>query len=104
MVLFLLFNNLSNYSDRNVVQNHCLATTFRILKEKDKDIFENYSIEDYRIIRRNIIEMVLATDMKSFFTVKANLKTKNEVGFNFAEDKDKYMMMNIIINASDNIF
>lgn len=66
------------YNDRSVLENHHLAVTFTILKDKEVNIFQNLQNSAYRNIRRMIIDMVLATDMSLHLKLVADLKTMVE--------------------------
>jgi hypothetical protein len=51
------------YNDQSVLENHHVAQTFMLFREKEFDILSQYNVNDYRKIREIIIKMVLSTDM-----------------------------------------
>jgi hypothetical protein len=75
-----LINNKSDlaimYNDKSILENHHISLTFRILKEKDCEIFDNISNSDMKEIRRKMISMVLGTDLAVHFKELGNFKTK----------------------------
>lgn len=66
------------YNDISVLENMHIAETFKILNKTDCDIFENLSKEERKIVRKRIIDMVLATDMSLHTKLYTNLKLKVE--------------------------
>lgn len=56
------------YNDQAVLENHHAALAFQLTwKEDSVNIFKNLIIDDYKVIRQMIIDMVLATEMKQHF-------------------------------------
>ncbi|XP_078732466.1 3',5'-cyclic-AMP phosphodiesterase 4C-like [Lampetra fluviatilis] len=66
------------YNDESVLENHHLATGFRLLQEGDCDIFQNLSSKQRMALRKMVIDMVLATDMSKHMNLLADLKTMVE--------------------------
>ncbi len=77
------------YNDISVLESHHIAASSKIMNTDGTSILENYSKEDYKEIRKKMIDMILATDMAKHFTDIAAFK--NRVGAeDFApEDSDK---------------
>ena len=75
------------YNDISVLENYHSAQTFKLLSKPEYDIFINFKIEEYRIIRRRIIEGILSTDMANHQKVLLNAKGKIEK-FNIKEGKN----------------
>ncbi|XP_076316615.1 dual specificity calcium/calmodulin-dependent 3',5'-cyclic nucleotide phosphodiesterase 1A-like isoform X1 [Tachypleus tridentatus] len=63
------------YNDRAVLENHHLSAAFKLLKEEDYNILQNFSKEEFREFRALSIEMVLGTDMSSHFHQLKTMKT-----------------------------
>ena len=68
------------YNDQNVLENYHVSEAFKILTTKPEcNIFSDYSSDDYKKCRKNIIENVLHTDMslhnKQFKLFKSMLET-----------------------------
>jgi len=57
------------YNDRSPQENHHIAAAFEVMLTKPFDIFSNTSVEVFTEIRKAIIDMVLATDMKLHFNL-----------------------------------
>ncbi|XP_031777646.1 high affinity cAMP-specific and IBMX-insensitive 3',5'-cyclic phosphodiesterase 8 [Nasonia vitripennis] len=56
------------YNDLSVLESHHAALTFRLtLSDDDVNIFKNLDRETYKMIRQNIIDMILATEMTKHF-------------------------------------
>ena len=66
------------YNDESVLENHHCATGFKLLQKSKNNIFANFSNKAYMMIRRLIIELVLATDMSKHLIIIGKLKTTIE--------------------------
>ncbi|XP_011503203.1 PREDICTED: high affinity cAMP-specific and IBMX-insensitive 3',5'-cyclic phosphodiesterase 8B [Ceratosolen solmsi marchali] len=56
------------YNDLSVLESHHAALTFRLtLSDEDVNIFKNLDAETYKIVRYNVIDMILATEMTKHF-------------------------------------
>lgn len=66
------------YNDESVLENHHLAVAFKILQSESRDIFSNLPRKQRQVIRKMVIEMVLATDMSKHMSLLAELKTMVE--------------------------
>ncbi|XP_033114021.1 calcium/calmodulin-dependent 3',5'-cyclic nucleotide phosphodiesterase 1A-like isoform X2 [Anneissia japonica] len=86
------------YNDRAVLENHHISSTFRILRDKDKNILINLSRDDFRELRRLVIEMVLATDMSFHFQQIKQIKSWIGVP---GECVDKAKTLSLVLHCSD---
>ncbi|KAK2184145.1 hypothetical protein NP493_279g03001 [Ridgeia piscesae] len=66
------------YNDDSVLESHHLAVAFKLLQEDGCDIFQNLSTKQRKLVRRMVIDMVLATDMSKHMSLLADLKTMVE--------------------------
>jgi len=66
------------YNDESVLENHHLAVAFKLLQNKDCDIFVNLNKKQKQTLRKMVIDMVLATDMSKHMSLLADLKTMVE--------------------------
>ena len=66
------------YNDESVLEQHHLAVAFKLLQEKDCDMFTSLSKKQRSTLRKIVIDMVLATDMSKHMTLLADLKTMVE--------------------------
>ena len=55
-----------------------MSETFKTLQKTNNNIYENLKPEEYRIVRRRMIEGILATDMASHSKYLLSLKSKLE--------------------------
>ena len=55
--------NALNYNDSTVLENHHVATSFHILHNKEYNILKNFSKQDYKKVRKLMVDAILATDM-----------------------------------------
>nr|XP_040564134.1 cAMP-specific 3',5'-cyclic phosphodiesterase 4C-like isoform X2 [Lepeophtheirus salmonis] len=66
------------YNDESVLENHHLAVAFKLLQNKDCDIFIYFNKKQRQTLRKMVIDMVLATDMSKHMSLLADLKTMVE--------------------------
>ncbi|XP_041085060.1 cAMP-specific 3',5'-cyclic phosphodiesterase 4D-like [Polyodon spathula] len=66
------------YNDSSVLENHHLAVGFKLLHEENCDVFQNLSKKQRQLLRKMVIDMVLATDMSKHMNLLADLKTMVE--------------------------
>ncbi|KAL6426589.1 hypothetical protein ACFW04_009181 [Cataglyphis niger] len=56
------------YNDLSVLESHHAALTFRLsLSDDDVNIFKNLESDAYKLLRQNVIDMILATEMTKHF-------------------------------------
>ncbi|XP_077118155.1 3',5'-cyclic-AMP phosphodiesterase 4A isoform X4 [Ranitomeya variabilis] len=66
------------YNDESVLENHHLAVGFKLLQEENCDVFQNLTKRQRQMMRKMVIDMVLATDMSKHMSLLADLKTMVE--------------------------
>jgi len=66
------------YNDYAVLENHHLATAFKYLQEDELNIFEGMQDKQRQLMRKMIIDIVLATDMSRHLGLMADIKTTVE--------------------------
>ena len=73
-------NNFSDvaitYNDKSVLENFHIAESFRILRREDANIFSKFDNNQYRNVRKRMIELVLSTDMISHAKIVGLIKNK----------------------------
>lgn len=67
------------FIDVSVLENYHIASAFQIINNPQYDIFKCFKPEEYRIMRRRIIEGILATDMANHQRCLSAIKTKIEI-------------------------
>lgn len=94
------------YNDNSVLENHHAARTFRILEEREFNIFEKMHQDDYPMFRKYIIQSILSTDIKKHFTELPEFKQRLDSGdFSPYEDKenikDFLLMIGVLLHCCD---
>ena len=106
------------YNDISCLENFHTSTLFRILRKDENNIFENMDVNDYKQIRKRMVNQILATDMInhamvlscvnakiSEWKINNNSKEKNKFVFLSGVEKTKFdeqqMMLNYLIHAAD---
>ena len=72
-------NNLAiRYNDVSVLENHHVATTFKIMHDENGkyNFFENLEADEFKRIRKLMIGAILATDMSNHFNKLGVFKGK----------------------------
>ena len=64
------------YNDISCLENFHTSTLFRILRKDENNIFENMDVNDYKHIRKRIVNQILATDMVNHAMVLSSVKAK----------------------------
>ncbi len=75
------------YNDISVLENFHIAQTFKLLSQDQYNILKHFKPEEYRILRRRMIEGIISTDMANHQKVLLNAKGKIEK-FNIKEGKN----------------
>jgi hypothetical protein len=65
-----------NYNDKSVLENHHVSFTFKILMDKELNILENLSQNDFKQMRKMMIQFVLCTDLACHFYELGNFKAR----------------------------
>jgi len=55
------------YNDKSVLENHHVATLFKIASNREADIFDGLSKDQYKNIWQQVIDYIIATDMSLHF-------------------------------------
>jgi hypothetical protein len=89
------------YNDISILENHHLAATFEILSLPESNIFEKFTIEDKKEIRKMMIEMVLSTDMSRHFADLGKFKSRIAAENFDPVGSDKQLCMNMAMHIAD---
>eukprot|EP00891_Asterochloris_glomerata_P000667 jgi/Astpho2/667/e_gw1.00013.90.1_t len=68
------------YNDLSPLENHHLATSFKVLQRKDCNFLKRMPKDKQGRLRKMVIEMVLATDMKQHCLILSRFQSKLQVG------------------------
>ena len=85
-------------------ENHHVAAAYNLLKQKPLNIFENLSKDEYKIMRKWIVSMVLATDMAKHFPDLNKLNTMvkaEDFLVNTMSEEDKIFFMSMSVHMAD---
>lgn len=105
----------TRYNDHSVLENYHVAETFNLInRNKDCDIFEGVKTEEYKLIRKRMVDLVLATDMTmhqgelKFIKQQVPTLKKGTIRSLFEAEEDKVafydlqqQFLNVFIHASD---
>jgi hypothetical protein len=98
------------YNDKSVLENHHCAAAFQQLVKPSNNFLQKLDNKQFKIVRTNIIEMVLATDLAQHFDLLTSFKTKvynvNKIvtaqNFDpFSSKDDKQVLMKILMKCAD---
>ncbi|PAA52417.1 hypothetical protein BOX15_Mlig001064g1 [Macrostomum lignano] len=88
------------YSDASPLENHHLATTFRILSNPSCNIFRGLSPSDYLKAREAVVRLILATDMSRHHEIIEEFSAlSGQVDFGNAGHRE--LLLRLLIKTSD---
>lgn len=102
-----------------MVENYSIAQTFKILSDDSCNILKHFTVEEYRIIRRRMIDCILSNDMSQHQKVLSEISNRIEEyhinnGNNFEliyeqEDtsklfKEQQICLNFILHVADILY
>ena len=86
------------YNDSSILENYHLAQAFKLVKKPKYNIFNQLSIEEFRLMRRRIIRMVLSTDMSKH----SMLVQKVESLFDRHREREAVALSNMHVDMMNN--
>jgi hypothetical protein len=90
------------YNDVSVLENHHVASSFKLIKQQEFDIFARFERDDHKGIRKRIIGNVLSTDMSKHFTEMGKYKPRiSAADFDPSQGSDKESTVHLIFHMSD---
>ncbi|CDJ59771.1 3',5'-cyclic nucleotide phosphodiesterase, putative, partial [Eimeria maxima] len=90
------------YNDRAVLENYHSCLTFKTLEKPDCDLFAALRTREYLIVRSQIIELILATDMKGHFETVSRFRVRRSApDFDLYSEEDFWFLAKMIIKAAD---
>lgn len=89
------------YNDKSILENHHAATLFKIVANKEANILDDFSKDQFKAIRSLIIDLILATDMTYHFDILKNLKDKLEGGTIDLKGADQKVALQDLVHACD---
>ena len=112
-------NSLSDiaitYNDKSVLENYHVSLGFKILRKPDCNILEKLGVNEFKQVRKRMIESILSTDMIFHAKVHSLVKNKlvvNEIKYGINIDKivdknsanlfeDQQDIINFLIHTAD---
>ncbi|GAX77145.1 hypothetical protein CEUSTIGMA_g4591.t1 [Chlamydomonas eustigma] len=64
------------YNDRSPMENHHLSSAFSLLADDQRNFLKNMPLKAREVFRKQVIDMVLSTDMKQHFAQTSLFNTK----------------------------
>ncbi|GAM22739.1 hypothetical protein SAMD00019534_059140 [Acytostelium subglobosum LB1] len=90
------------YNDNSVLENHHANLTFKILKNSDCNILESLNEDQYKELRRSVIQLILATDMAFHFEYINKFQHHlNNQPFDRNKKEDRQMILNFLLKCGD---
>ncbi|KAJ3348472.1 hypothetical protein HDU83_001294 [Entophlyctis luteolus] len=90
------------YNDLSVLEYHHASKAFEIMQKPETNIFAKFSIDQKRDIRKQMINMVIATDMSQHFTYINKLKSKiSATTLKLQEAADRALVLDMAIKCAD---
>ena len=95
------------YNDSSCLENFHTSYLFKILRKEENNIFEKFSVQNYKTIRKRMISQILATDManhgETVSLIRSRIKAWKEEGesrFNLltGNEKTKFSEQQILLN------
>ncbi len=90
------------YNDASCLENYHCSFLFNIIKKDETNIFEKLNIENYKHIRKRMINQILATDMANHGEVMSLIRTKIKLNKEQEEKEKKIEMQEGNIEEKDN--
>ena len=91
------------YNDNSVLESYHVAVAFKLLQTPELDIFSNLSYEERKIMRRIIIDIVLATDMTKHMMLLARMQTmmetRNVTGN--GKEEERLQLLETMVHCAD---
>jgi hypothetical protein len=89
------------YNDRSPLENHHVAATFSIMEKEGFNIFSKLNSDDFKTVRKMMIELILATDASLHFGDLAKLKSRIASEDFAADGDDKLNVLKMAVHLSD---
>lgn len=89
------------YNDKSPLENHHISATFSLIEKPEFNIFKDYEKSDYKETRKNMIEIVLATDAANHFNELAKLKQRISADDFSPFGDDKLTVLKMMVHLAD---
>ena len=89
------------YNDKSPLENHHISATFSLIERPEFNIFKELEVKEFKEIRKNMIEIVLATDSANHFTEVAKLKQRISAEDFCPFGDDKLTVIKMMVHLAD---
>ena len=90
------------YNDKSVLENMHISKVYSIANNESCNIFINLIDDEWFIIRKIIVEMILETDMSKHFETLGKFRTRSTIGdINLEKSEDKLFVLCMAIKCAD---
>ena len=89
------------YNDISVLEMMHASILFKIASKPESNLFNSLSTENYVLVRKSIIDMILATDMAKHFDLISYIRTKYNENSDFGSRETRADLFKICIKAAD---
>lgn len=93
--------NLYTDNDISVLENMHCSIVFSILAEEDKNILEPLDNDQFLLVRKMVIDMILGTDMGKHFDLLGIFRFKNHTSQSLENFEIKLEVLRMLIKVSD---
>ena len=84
------------------MENHHVSATFAIINSEGYNIFADLTTDEYKAVRKMMIELVLATDAANHFTELGKFKSRVSADdFTPESDDDKMAVLKMAVHLAD---
>jgi high affinity cGMP-specific 3',5'-cyclic phosphodiesterase 9 len=89
------------YNDISPLENHHCAVAFQILDKPETNIFAYVSSEDFKKIRKGMIDLILATDMSRHSALMNQWTAILDSGFDYGKEDHRNMLKMMVLKCCD---
>jgi hypothetical protein len=91
------------YNDRSVLENHHLSSSWTVLCKEESNFLCNITRDELRLVREQVVDMVMSTDLTGHFAVLSAFRNKVLVSgtFNIDNKDDRSVFWRVVIKSAD---
>jgi len=89
------------YNDKSVLENYSLFIFFNFINNTNMNIFSDLEIIDSKMIRKNFITNIIATDMSNHLVDLRKIKEIMNTDVDLTKQENKEFVMGQIVHLSD---
>ncbi|EFC43469.1 predicted protein, partial [Naegleria gruberi] len=90
------------YNDKSVLENYHAFNAFKIMQKDEFNVLDGLTEEQYRELRKIMVQTILATDMTNHFSIISIFESRIGTGRLSNENaEDKLLLMRVLMKCSD---